>query len=68
MKRFRVWQANREVFLYPENWLIESQRPNRTEIYKKLEQEVHQGQSTSTTRRPSRSTTLTGSTRSLTSS
>lgn len=46
MKRYRVWEANREVFLYPENWLIESQRPNRTEIYQKLEQEVHQGQST----------------------
>ena len=46
MKRYRVWEANREVFLYPENWLIESQRPNRTEIYRTLEQEVHQGQAT----------------------
>ena len=46
MKRYRIWEANREVFLYPENWLIESQRPNRTEIYQKLEQEVHQGEST----------------------
>jgi len=45
--RYRIWEANREVFLYPENWLIESQRPNRTEIFQKLEQEVHQGQSTS---------------------
>jgi len=46
MKRYRIWEANREVFLYPENWLIETQRPNRTEIYKKLEQEVRQGQAT----------------------
>jgi len=46
MKRFRIWQANREVFLYPENWLVESQRPSRTEIFVKLEQEVHQGEST----------------------
>jgi len=46
MKRYRIWQANREVFLYPENWLVESQRPNRTEIYQKLEQDVHQGDST----------------------
>ena len=46
MKRYRIWEANREVFLYPENWLIESQRPNRTEIYQKFEQEVRQGQST----------------------
>ena len=43
MKRYRIWEANREVFLYPENWLIESQRANRTEIYQKLEQEVQQG-------------------------
>jgi hypothetical protein len=46
MKRYRIWEANREVFLYPENWLIESQRPNRTEIYQRFEQEVRQGQST----------------------
>jgi len=46
MSRYRIWEANREVFLYPENWLIESQRPNRTEIYQKLEQEVRQGEST----------------------
>jgi Tc toxin complex TcA C-terminal TcB-binding domain/ABC toxin N-terminal region/Neuraminidase-like domain/Salmonella virulence plasmid 28.1kDa A protein len=46
MKRYRIWEANREVFLYPENWLIESQRPNRTEIFQKLEQEVHQNDNT----------------------
>ncbi len=47
MSRYRVWEANREVFLYPENWLIESQRPNRTETYQTFEQEVRQGESTS---------------------
>jgi hypothetical protein len=46
MKRYRVWQAAREVFLYPENWLVESQRPNRTELFQKLEQEVHQNEHT----------------------
>ena len=46
MSRYRVWEAAREVFLYPENWLVESQRLNRTEIYKKLEQDVHQNQYT----------------------
>jgi hypothetical protein len=46
MQRYRIWEANREVFLYPENWLIESQRPNRTEIYETFEQEVQQGDST----------------------
>jgi hypothetical protein len=47
MKRYRIWEAAREVFLYPENWLVESQRPNRTEMFHKLEQEVHQNQHTS---------------------
>jgi hypothetical protein len=46
MSRYRIWEANREVFLYPENWLIESQRPSRTEIYQQLEQEIRQGEST----------------------
>jgi hypothetical protein len=46
MSRYRIWEANRQVFLYPENWLIESQRPNRTEIYQTFEQEVRQGQNT----------------------
>jgi hypothetical protein len=46
MKRYRIWEANREVFLYPENWLIESQRPNRTEIFEKLEHEIRQNEST----------------------
>ena len=44
--RYRIWEANREVFLYPENWLIESQRKNRTEIFQKLEQEVRQSPAT----------------------
>lgn len=46
MKRYRIWEANRQVFLYPENWLIESQRPSRTEIFEKLEQEIRQNDST----------------------
>ena len=46
MKRFRIWQANREVFLYPENWLVESDRPNRTEAFQNLERTALQGQST----------------------
>jgi hypothetical protein len=28
MKRYRVWQANREVFLWPENWLAASRFPH----------------------------------------
>ncbi len=46
MKRYRVWEAARQVFLYPENWLVESQRPSRTELFKGLEQSVQQNDST----------------------
>lgn len=46
MKRYRIWEAARQVFLYPENWLIESQRPTRTETFQKLEQEIQQKDST----------------------
>ncbi len=46
MKRYRIWEAAREVFLYPENWLVESQRLNRTDPFQKLEQEVHQNEHT----------------------
>ncbi len=46
MKRYRIWEANREVFLYPENWLIETQRPTRTEIFEQFEQEVRQVENT----------------------
>ena len=31
-KRYRVWQANREVFLTPENWLDESLRDDQSPI------------------------------------
>ena len=46
MKRYRIWEAAREVFLYPENWLIEPQRPSRTEIFEKLETEIRHGEIT----------------------
>ncbi len=33
-KRYRVWQANREVFLWPENWLDPSLRDDQSSIFK----------------------------------
>lgn len=41
-QRYRLWQADREVFLWPENWLVEADRPNRSEIFDTLIQEVRQ--------------------------
>jgi hypothetical protein len=33
-KRYRVWQANREVFLWPENWLEPSLRDDQSPMFK----------------------------------
>ena len=33
MKRYRVWQANREVFLWPENWAYPEVRLDRSEFF-----------------------------------
>jgi hypothetical protein len=37
MKNYRVWEANRKVFLYPENWLEPDWRHDRSEFFKDLE-------------------------------
>jgi len=47
MKRYRVWQANREIFLYPENWMEPELRPGKTDLFQALESELLQGDVTS---------------------
>ena len=42
MKNFRVWEANRKVFLYPENWLEPDLRDDKSEFFKELEQNLLQ--------------------------
>lgn len=46
MKRYRVWEANRKVFLYPENWLEPELRDNKSSLFKELEGELLQGEIT----------------------
>jgi hypothetical protein len=41
-KNFRVWQANRKVFLWPENYLEPDLRDDKTPLFKELEQELLQ--------------------------
>ena len=41
-KNYRVWEANRKVFLYPENYLEPDLRDNKTPIFKELEEELLQ--------------------------
>lgn len=39
---YRVWEANREIFLYPENYLVPSLRKTKTSIFKELESQLMQ--------------------------
>ncbi len=36
MKRYRVWQANREVFLWPENWLYPELRDDQSPFFQQM--------------------------------
>lgn len=42
MKRYRVWEANRKVFLYPENWLEPELRDDKSPFFKEVESELLQ--------------------------
>ncbi len=43
MKRYRVWEANRKVFLFPENWVEPELRDDKSPFFKELESELLQG-------------------------
>ncbi|MCA9620491.1 MAG: hypothetical protein KC731_15825, partial [Myxococcales bacterium] len=43
MKNYRVWEANRKVFLYPENWMEPDWRDDRTPLFEKVESILRQG-------------------------
>jgi hypothetical protein len=43
MKRYRVWQANREIFLFPENWMDPELRLDKTDLFQTLESTLLQG-------------------------
>ena len=42
MKRYRVWEANRKVFLYPENWLEPELRDDQSPFFKETMSELLQ--------------------------
>jgi hypothetical protein len=43
MKSYRVWEANRKVFLYPENWILPELRDDKSPFFTELEGELLQG-------------------------
>jgi Tc toxin complex TcA C-terminal TcB-binding domain/Neuraminidase-like domain len=46
MKNYRVWEANRKVFLYPENWIEPELRSHKTPFFLELERELLEGEVT----------------------
>ncbi|HAJ62758.1 MAG TPA: hypothetical protein DCP31_28940, partial [Cyanobacteria bacterium UBA8543] len=44
MKNYRVWEANRKVFLYPESYIEPELRDTKTPEFEALEQELMQGE------------------------
>lgn len=49
MKSYRVWEANRKVFLYPENWVEPELRDDKSPFFKDLENELLQNDITTDT-------------------
>lgn len=46
MKNYRVWEAGRKVFLYPENWIEPDLRVVKSPVFEDLENELLQGEIT----------------------
>lgn len=42
MKSYRIWEANRKIFLYPENWIEPELRDDKSPFFKELEDELLQ--------------------------
>jgi peptidoglycan hydrolase-like protein with peptidoglycan-binding domain len=49
MKNYRVWEANRKIFLYPENWIEPELRPGKSPFFEDLENELLQNDVTKET-------------------
>ena len=49
MKNYRVWEANRKVFLYPENYIRPELRLDKSPEFKELEEKLLQGDITDET-------------------
>lgn len=46
MKSYRVWEANRKIFLYPENWIEPELRDDKSPFFVELENELLQNEVT----------------------
>jgi len=46
MKNYRIWEANRKIFFYPENWLEPELRDDKSPFFEELENEILQNEVT----------------------
>ncbi len=46
MRNYRVWEANRKVFLYPENWIEPELRDDKSPFFEELENQLLQNDMT----------------------
>lgn len=44
MKRYRVWEANRKIFLYPENWTTPDLRDDKSELFDEFASAISQAE------------------------
>jgi peptidoglycan hydrolase-like protein with peptidoglycan-binding domain len=42
LKNYRLWEANRKIFLYPENWIEPALRDDKSELFQQLEKRLLQ--------------------------
>lgn len=48
MSQYRLWEANRKVFLYPENWIEPTLLPDQSSFFKDLQNDLLQNEMTET--------------------
>jgi hypothetical protein len=48
MSQYRLWEANRKVFLYPENWIEPELLPDQSSFFKDLQNDLLQNEVTET--------------------
>lgn len=46
MRTYRVWEACRKIFLYPENWMEPELRDDKSPFFEQLESDLNQGELT----------------------
>ena len=46
IKHYRIWEANRKVFLFPENWIEPELRLEKSEFFQEMENQLLQGEIT----------------------